>query len=179
MPVNLNLNLLPENLQVSKGLDKTLKTIKALGVISVVAFAVFCLVVIALFIITNMTLTSTQASVNQLKTQVKAMETSEQQLILLKDRLAKITAIKVTPNASKNIVNVNSLFTNVSPVSVMSLASINPSKVDLSFLIRSNEDLSVFMQDIKGTTLFNSVGLTSMTYSPAGGFSVDVSLENK
>ena len=179
MPENLNLNLLPQNLQVSKGLGKVLKTAKALGVILVVAFVVFCLGIVALFIINKTTLTNTQASVDQLKTQVKAQETSEQQLILLKDRLAKIASIKSTPNASKSITNVDSLFANVSSASTMNEANITSSKMDISLIISSNDDLTSFIQNIKSTKLFNTINLPSFTYSANNGYSIAVSLTNK
>jgi Tfp pilus assembly protein PilN len=177
MPVKLN--LLPENLQVSKGLIKFLKTTKALGVIFIVIFIIFCLGIGGLFIFSKISLTNIQAQVDQLKSEVVAQEESEQQLVLLKDRLAKISSIKNIPNASKNIVNLDSLFTDMSPDSIMNEANITSTKIDITLIARSNEDLSTFIKNLKSTTLFNFINLSSLGYSPKSGYSIAVSLSNK
>ncbi|KKR44847.1 MAG: hypothetical protein UT93_C0005G0012 [Candidatus Woesebacteria bacterium GW2011_GWF1_40_24] len=174
-----NLNLLPQNLQISKGLDSVLKTSKALGVILIVVFIVFSLGTGAFFIYSKITLNNVQTNVEQLKSQVKAQEGSEQQLVLLKDRLAKISSIKSTPNASKNIINMDILFRNMSPSSTMNQLEVTPTKIGVSMLIRSNEDLTAFIKNLKTNEMFNVVNLTSLGYSMNAGYSVIVSLSNK
>jgi len=174
-----NLNLLPQNLQISKSLGKVLKTTKALGVISIVVFIISALGVGAFFIYSKITLTNLQTEVTKLKSQVKAMESSEQQLVLLKDRLAKITSIKSAPNATKNITNVDTLFVGLSPSSMMEMANISSNKMDISMSIASNEDISLFLKNIKDTDIFSKVDLSTFGYSPGVGYSIDVSLGNK
>jgi len=177
MPTKLN--LLPSNLQVSKGLGSFLKASRSLGVILIVIFAIFSLGIGGFFVLSKITLGNLQTKVNQLTSQVKAQETSEQQLILLKDRLAKIASARNDPNAYKNITNVDSLFTNISPVSSMNQANISSSKIDISLVARSNEDLATFISNLKGTTLFNTVNLSSLSFSPKTGYALTVSLGNK
>ena len=171
--------MLPQNLQVSKGLNSILKTTKALGVIFIVAFIIFSLGMGAFFIYSRITLDGIKTNVDQLKSQVKAQETSEQQLVLLKDRLAKISSIKSTPNATKNITGIDFLFTNMSPSSTMNLANFSSTKIDVSVAIRSNEDLTAFIQNLKSTDLFKSVNLSSFAYGAGSGYSIDVSLSSK
>lgn len=171
-----NLNLLPQNLQVSKGLSKVLKTTKALGVISIVVFIIFALGVGAFFIYSKITLTNIETEVTKLKSQVKAMESSEQQLVLLKDRLSKVASIKAIPNASKNIANVDTLFTGLSSSSMMKAANIGSKKMDINMSIASNEDISIFLKNIKDADVFSKVDLSSFGYSPGVGYSVDVSM---
>ncbi|MFA6446500.1 MAG: hypothetical protein WCW14_04620, partial [Candidatus Paceibacterota bacterium] len=154
-----NLNLLPQNLQISKGLGSILKTTKSLGVILIVVFIVFGLGTGAFFIYSKITLNNVQTNVEQLKSQVKAQEGSEQQLVLLKDRLAKIASLKSTPNATKNITNMDTLFKNMSPGSLANQLEITPTKIGVSMIIRSNEDLTTFIQNLKTNELFNIVNL--------------------
>lgn len=177
MPVNLN--LLPENLQVSKGLTDLLKTARALSVISVVAFLIFASGVGGFFIFEKTNYDSTRTNVEFLKKQVKDQEASEQQLVLLKDRLAKIASIRGNPNASKNIENINTLFNNLSPNTTVNQANISPTKVDINLVIKSNDDLTTFIQNMKNTKLFNLVDMTSLGYSANSGFSAVVTLSNK
>ena len=174
-----NLNLLPQNLQISKGLGSILKTTKSLGVILIVVFIVFGLGTGAFFVYSKITLNNVQTNVEQLKSQVKAQEGSEQQLVLLKDRLAKIASLKSTPNATKNIINMDTLFKNMSPGSAANQLEVLPTKIGISMIIRSNEDLTTFIQNLKTNELFNLVNLTSLGYNMNAGYSVIVNLSNK
>lgn len=175
----IHLNLLPENLQISKGVSSFLKTAKALSVILIVLFSVSCLVSGALLIVNKINLDNTQKTVEQLKTQVKAQEVSEMQLVLLRDRLAKITTIKNYPTANKNIASVDSLFSNLSPNTILNQANISSNKIDISLVIRSNEDLSLFLKNIKDSTLFKTANVSSLGYNPIIGYTLALTLGGK
>lgn len=177
MPVKLN--LLPENLQVSKGVSKVIKVSKPLSIVSAVIFMIFSLALGAYFIFSKITLDKSQKEVDQLKAQIKAMEDSEQQLILLKDRLAKISTIKNTPNALKNIMNFDSVLANISPNSVIDEVNITSDKVNTSYKLTSNADFTTFINNLKNTEFFNYVDLLSTNFNPNDGYLVDFSLENK
>lgn len=177
MPVKLN--LLPENFQVGKGVTKIVKMSKSLSVITMVVFMLFSLGLGAYFIFSKITLDKSQKEVDQLKAQIKALEGSEQQLVLLKDRLAKISTIKSTPNALKNIVNFDSILANISSNSVIDEVNITSSKINTSYKLASNADFSTFISNLKNTQFFNNVDLLSTNFNPRDGYLVDFSLENK
>jgi len=173
------LNLLPENLQVSKNLNGFFKAAKALNVIFILSFAIFGVIIGGLFVMNRLSLNNIQKEIDTLKTQVRVQETSEQQLVLLKDRLMKIASIKSNATASKNIVNVDSLFTNVSPLSQLNQADISSSKMGLSLIIKSNEDLVSFLDNIKNSNLFTSADLSTLSYSANSGYTVEAVLFTK
>ncbi len=170
-----NLNLLPEDLQVSRGLASTLKTIRSLGVILIVCFSIFCVGMVGFFIFSKISLDNANTNMNQLKTQVAALEASEQQLILLKDRLGKISSIKKEPSATKNVASLNSMINNSSPTMKMSEVSITPSEVSMRLDIYSNEDLTTFLQYLRNSTLFDEVELSTFNYTQ-NKYSLDVGL---
>lgn len=173
-----NLNLLPQNLHVSKGMESVLKTTKALGVILIVIFVIFTIGAGAYFVYSKVTLGNLQTNVDQLKSQVKAQESSEQQLVLLKDRLSKISSLRSTPSAGKNVANLDTLFSNVSPASSANQIDISTQKIDITMIVRSNEDLTAFIQNLKNNKAFKSVNLASLGYTKNIGYSIIVSLVN-
>lgn len=175
MPVNLN--LLPQDLQIDKNTVGFLKTIKALNVILMASFIFFCLGVGGFLIYNKIALTNAQTNVEQLTSQVKALEKSEQQLILLKDRLGKIASVKLVPNASKNITGINSLLANTTNALNLSEANISSSKTNLDLDIYSNEDLSTFLQNVKNSNIFKSVNLTSFSYN-LNGYSLNMDVDS-
>lgn len=163
-----NLNLLPQNLQVSKSLSSTLKTIKSLGVILTFMFVIFTLALVGFFIYSKITLDGVNSNIAMLTGRVKAQESSEQQLILLKDRLGKIEKARSSPNAISKVLGMNSLFEDVSTNIKFTDVSISPVKMDMSLNIYSNDDLTMFLQNLRNTKLFNQVELSSFNFSNSG-----------
>jgi Tfp pilus assembly protein PilN len=173
------LNLLPQNLQISKSLEKILKAIRAFNVIFIVTFAIFCLGAGGFFIYSRLTLGNIQTNNTQLESQIKAQEDSEQKLILLKDRLAKISSIKSTPTSVKNTTNLGSLLVNMSPSTIMNKASVSPTGIEISFAVGSNEDLTALFQNIRSSTMFKLVDLSSFGYAAGAGYAVGLTLTTK
>ena len=103
--MSIDFNLLPPDLFISKNLSRALKSVRALGVISIAAFLVFAIGVGAYFVFSTITLNGLTKNIDQLKTKVTAQEISEQQIILLKDRLTYIAAAKSSASALNNIIN--------------------------------------------------------------------------
>lgn len=176
MTSKLNLNLLPQDLKVSKGIGRVIKITKSLNVILTVLFLISVIVVISLFVIGRLRLKSVLAEVEQLKVQVKALETSEQQLVLIKDRIAKISYARSYSNAKDNILNTSSLFSNLSNQVAVNSMNITPVKTDVSLTILSNDELTTFMNNLKNIDKFKSIDVYSFEYNKNIGYQVKVNL---
>ena len=174
MPVNLN--LLPPELSISKNLGSLLKTFRALGVIAVGAFLVFGVGIAALFIIDTMSLGSINAKVSALKSQVTAQEKSEQQVVLLKDRLENITSIQNMPNSLASLAVIEPFLSGFSSNVSVSEMQISPTEVDLTLRIKSNSDFSALLTSIRNLGDFRSVNLTSFSFNPSSGYSVELAM---
>lgn len=177
MPVNLN--LLPTELSASKNLGKFLKTTRALGVIAAVAFLIFGIGTAIFFLVSKVTLDSLNVKVNALKSQVSAQEKTEQEIILLKDRLTKIASIQKLPNSLINLKAVDPVLANLSDSTTVSQMLINPSGVNLSLNIKTNSDLRTFLSSIQNSEAFNAVNLASFGLSPTTGYSLEVQITTK
>jgi len=174
MPVN-NLNLLPPELSVSKNLNSFLKTVRSLGVIGIAAFLIFGVGVSAFFIFSTISLNGINANVTKLKGQVSAQQKSEQQIILVKDRLEKIASIQNLPNSSSNQTAIEPFLTNLSVNSSLGELEIDPAIVRLSANIKTNSDLSTFLGSFQSSDVFKTVDLTSFSLSPINGYSIEIS----
>lgn len=175
MPTNLN--LLPDNLQVGKSVGAAVKTIKAVNVILIVILIISTLGLVGYFVFQKITYNNLQTNVAQLKSQIKAQEQSETKLILLKDRLNKISSVESNANATKNMNNLASLLNGTSQTFEVSSANISSSKIALSLKIYSNDDLTSFINNIKTSNLFGSANLSTFNYG-SSGYSLDMTLEN-
>ncbi|MCX6704207.1 MAG: hypothetical protein NTZ07_02055 [Candidatus Woesebacteria bacterium] len=172
MPVKLN--LLPQELAVSKGLSSFLKTTKALGVIGIAAFFIFGIGVAAFFIFSTISLNGINANITKLSDQVSSQQKSEQQIILIKDRVTKVASVQALPNTLPNQTAVEPILAGISAASSINQISIDPASVTLSLVLKSNSDLSAFLESFQSIKVFKSVKMTSFNLSPVNGYSVEI-----
>jgi hypothetical protein len=177
MPVKLN--LLPPELSVSKSLGTILKTFRILGVIGIAAFLIFSVGTLIIFVINTINLNGLNANVAKLKSQVSTQEKSEQQVVLLKDRLAKITTVQKMPSAIPNLVSIEPFLTGLSGDVSVSQIIIDPKSVDLAANIKTISGLTSFLQFFKTPGAFKSVNLASFGFSSKSGYSVEVNAVTK
>lgn len=175
----LKLNLLPSEYGKLGTTGKILRSLRALGVISFALFFVFALGTSAFFIISTITLNGLKNDIDSLKSQVTAEQTSEQQIVLLKDRVGKIKTILAAPDATKNLSLISPYISSLSASSKVSDISIDPSKVNLALNFVNNTDLSNFLSAISKDSQFGSVRMTSFTFNDATGYSLEILAVNK
>ena len=177
MPVKLN--LLPPELAVGKDLRGAIKTLRALGVIGVAAFLVFGIGVGIFFITSTISLNGINANITKLSSEVSAQQKSEQQVVLLKDRLAKIASVRKLPSALQNQNLIEPFLNNLSPTSSVKEMAINTAAIDLSVVLSTSPDLSSFISSLQSSDVFKTVTLSSFSLSPAIGYSLEINVVPK
>lgn len=165
----IKINLLPTELKVSGGLSRILSVSRILGVISLAVFLVFGLGLGVFFVISSVQLNSLNSGNDALKSQVTSLKTSEAQLVVLKDRIAKIKTVQKIPTAVKNLVDFDPLVSSFSS-STVSEVDVDANKIATSINFRSNSDLASFVKAISLAPIFRSVTFSSFSFSPAGGY---------
>lgn len=175
----INLNLLPPEYGTLGNLGKILKVTRALGVIAMALFFVFALGVSGFFIASTIAINNLNSDVGALKSQVVAQQTSEQQIVLVKDRIGKIKTVLAKPDALKNLAAVNPYVSGLTPSTTLSDLSVDSDKVAFSLVFKNNADLTNFMSQISQDKNFGSVELTSFTFNSTSGYSVEITTATK
>ena len=175
----VNLNLLPPELSVSKSLGRLLKTMRALGVIGIAAFLVFGIGVGTFFIISTISLNGINANIKSLETQVSSQQGSEQQIILLEDRIAKIAAVQAVPNSLTSL-TVMEPFLSVLPASAsIGQMSVDSKGTSISLNLGSSSDLTQFLTSFRSSNVFSNIILTAFSFNPTTGYSVEIRAVDK
>lgn len=172
----IKLNLLPPEKAVSAPVGKILKATRRINLILVSLFIVFVLAVGGFFIYLTIQLGNYNSSVENLKEELKSRQTSEQQIILVKDRLGKIKQAKNSPNVYDKVVAVEELLAFLGSDSSLTELDLTTQKIEMSVLFRSNSSLKSFFDLLKLSGGFKSVVLTSFGYNPASGYLVAFNL---
>lgn len=175
----VNLNLLPPELSVSKNLKSLLKTVRALGVIGIVLFLIFSVSLGIFFVISTISLNSLNANVAKLKSQVVTQQKSEQLMILLRDRVAKIVSVQKLPNSLPNLVRIWPFLSDLSENTVINQMAIGTGSVALSVNLSTNSDMTKFIKSFQTSDVFKTVNLASFNLSPATGYSVEINAITK
>src|SRR3989344_8584630 len=127
------INLLPPGFGVTGNLGKILKAVRMVCVIGLAFFLVFGLGISIYFIVSTITFNALKSETNSLKEQVKTLQTTEQQIVLLKDRVGKINTVLSFPEAIKNLDAIEPFISNLSSSASLNQLEIDAQKIDLSF----------------------------------------------
>jgi len=175
----IRVNLLPSEKRVGKELQGILRVTRMLGVIALGAFIVFGLGIAAFFIFTSIQLNSLNSTNSTLESQITGLETSETQIVLLKDRIGKIKTVQSVPSAIANLNNIVPIITPLSVESSVNELDVAPTKISASVNFRSNSDLSNFLKGLSTSTSFKNVTVTSFAFNPASGYLVGLDIVGK
>lgn len=175
----IKVNLLPTELVLSGGINKVLRLTRMLGVISLAGFLIFGLGLAAFFIISTFQLNSLNSGNAGLKTRITGLESSEQKMILLKDRIAKIKTVQGFPTISKNLDNIEPVLGTLATGTAVNELDIDPTKVATTINFKSTGDMASFIKSLSSQTAFPSVILSSFGFNPASGYLVTVSFLSK
>lgn len=175
MAANKKINLVPEDLRVS---PKTFQYASFLTKISTVVVILLLLVIVSLgglfFYFSSQVKTAT-AAVDSLKQEVVSLESSEQKLVLIKDRLTKVSELKNTLSAGDEIEDfqtLKNLITNPDEARIVDV-NIEKGKVETSFFTSSSSALSSFLEGLTNSSGFKSVMLSSLGYNKVTGYALN------
>ena len=173
------INLLPTELLPSASL---LKTARLLKTVLTVGFGIFVVVVLGLvgfFSVNALSLRSSNAKQEELKNSIKSFEQTEQGLVLVKDRLAKVKEVGAKENADNEIEALSGLFGKIPPGVSLTEAVISKDELDSTFVVGDSSVLGQFMAGLITTEGFNKIELLSFSFNPSVGYLVSVAFSSK
>lgn len=172
------INLIPTEL-APKGLS-----VRLAQILRNVATAGFVLVVVAgvglgsFFLLTSLEIKNSNTRQDQLKTQIKSLESTEQSLVLLKDRISKAKQVMGADTISPVIVKTDAIISVLPP-------SVQAKEIDIADLtkftvtVSDTSQLTQFMSALMAANKFLHVDLKGFSFSPASGYLVSLEFTDK
>jgi len=177
MPVKFN--LLPEEQRVNRSLYNFLKLTRSLGTIFLAMLILSLGGCLAFFTISYFRLKNIEKLKVATTSEIHTYEVSEQQLVLLKDRIGKIDAILASPNAQDNLNKSKGLLDIVGGNTLLNDLTIDPAKIEMTLMFVDNADIGGFFDSISRSGQFNLVKMQSLGLNPNIGYSATFDLEPK
>ncbi len=101
------INLLPQEFKPGSTVIKLSTNIKKIALLGVVIFLISVISYFTSFLFLNQRISVSLSNQEKLKNQIKALEKTEQRLVLVKDRLDKISSINRNPRANDEVGRLN------------------------------------------------------------------------
>lgn len=171
------INLIPPDFAPTGKTAKLARLIRNTGLVLFSIFLVSTLVMIGIFIYYAVSLTSVKAKENQLKNSIASLESTEQKLVLIKDRLGYANTIL---NKETSLVHIDKLglITQVPGINLTRSEMISI-KNDSSLVITDLGSLSNLFSRLKTGEIYKHVILNSFNFNPASGYQVSLTMSDK
>jgi len=170
------INLLPTDLAPRASVVKASGVIRKLTTLGVILLLLSLGVSIGLFLIFSNQLKEVTARKEQLEANIKALQATEQRLVLIKDRLALAQEVFARPSGSDEVAAVKSLISAFSEEVSVKQFEIKSEVTTVSFETQNSLALTQMMATVASSGNYKQVNLTSISFTPLLGFSTDFEL---
>lgn len=169
------INLLPQELKPSNVAVKFSTKLKKFAIL----FTVLAILVLVFYLgfdfVLKKRISDSLSSQKSLETQIKALEKTEQRLVLVKDRLDKINAVSQKPNANDEFARFNEVLTLFPEEVRIDEVEMNESRLDLKVDSDNLDNVASYLASVISSGKFMRVNLIFLSFNPNQGYSVGLS----
>jgi hypothetical protein len=173
------INLLPKDLAPKPSVVKASSAVKKLTTLGVILLIVSLVSSIGLFIVFSNQLRESTLRKAELEKNIKALQATEQRLVLIKDRLALINEVMGRESVADELTAISLLIGNLPEGVLIKQAKLEKSTTSTSFQAQDSLALAQMMSTVVALGQYKQVDLLSISYSPTAGFSADFKLGNQ
>ena len=173
------INLLPTDISPKGPVAKISNLIKNLAVISFVLFLLTALGMLAVFVLNSVQIRSLNESSEALKTSIESLETTEQGLVLVRDRLTKVKLVLADESGGDEAEGLGTVTSGLPASVALTEAVISKDVLDTTFVATDSQGLTALMARIISQEAFAKVDLVSFSFNPNAGYIPSFSMKVK
>lgn len=163
-------NLLPTELAPKGSLQKIASAIRKFTTVGFAVFIVCALGLLAFYLLNYFQLKDLTTEEKKLEASVKSLQTSEQQLILIRDRVTKAKEIWAAETVIDNLEAYKKLINNLTSEVVFTDASFDTKKTALTVSINNSTSLAQFMSQLVSQKDYETIVLKSFSFGNKTGY---------
>lgn len=173
-----NINLLPADVRPKESVVKTSRIVKKLIIVVFSLFILSISVFGATYYRNLRKLKTTAGRISDLKTSISALEQTEQKLVLVKDRLSKISDVLSMPSVVGEIEILKDINDLSNSKIVIDTASLSVDNVMFTINVSDSETLVNLFSDLSNKKNYDSVEITSINYNAETGFNIGMRISS-
>ena len=168
-------NLLPKELKPKRYIVKISKILTNVALIALLVFVISAVVVTGVFFVVSSRLSSSQEKHEELSTQIKALQETEQKIVLIKDRLEKINTMRSKASASDNIDILDDVIKISEGTAIINGASLSDVNANVQVVVDSSLNLTKFLSGVFMSGGFKKIEMLSFEFKKEEGYTVEFS----
>lgn len=170
-----DINLLPQELKPNKSVLIIAKKFKKIAIIFSSFLILVFLTVVGIQYYYTRKIQESYVRQAELESQIKSMESTEQQLVLMKDRIEKIISIVTSGTIMEEVDTVDKVSSLIPEGMLVKNISIDKDLVQVTVVVGSLETASKYLNSVTSMTGLKYVNLVSFDYNPVVGYTIDLS----
>lgn len=172
------INLLPTDLSPKSSIARTSQTIKSVSIVALVIVVISTIGLIGYFAFISFQLNSSNAKQEQLKTNIRSLEQTEQSLVLTRDRIVNARKVLGKETTAEALEDLSSLFISLPPGIEIREAQVLSSKTELSLVAKSSSVLAQSLVLILASDYYKNIKLSSFAFNANVGYVLSLVFTN-
>jgi predicted PurR-regulated permease PerM len=166
------INLLPPDLVPKKSIIRISGILIKVVYAAIAIFLVFVITMVAIVVINLTKTNSLKEQQDSLINSVKEYEETEMQMILAKDRMAKIKDIWSTQDIKSHLEKFEELIPLLSEGATIRTVKLSPAKSEITIEFTSSLLVTKFMGSLVTLDLYKKIILTNFSFNPNYGYRI-------
>lgn len=172
------INLLPTELTPKSSISNISVQLRKVSIYGLVVFIVVLLTGGGYLFFLSGQLRESTVNQEQLKANISSFETTEQSVVLLKDRIKKANLVLAQDNTYSSLPDFRDLYFSLPLGTTMTDAKLAPSKTEVTLLISSSTSLVEVVRNLATLTSYKKIEIASFSFTPTAGYLVSFVLFN-
>lgn len=166
-------NLLPKELRPKKYIVKISKVLTNVSLIALLVFIISAITVTSVYFVISNRLNSSQEKHEELITQIRALEETEQKIVLIKDRLEKISEMKSIVSASERVDILEDILNISDGIATVEGSTLTDNKANVLVSVDGSLNLTKFLSGLLISGGFKKIEMISFSFNNKVGYAME------
>jgi len=167
------INLLPKEVLIKSDTQQLASKLTKVAIAITAIFVLFVAGLVAFMIFVNNQLATTQDKIAQTKNQIRALESTEQSMLLVKDRVQKIQLIQNLNSSATQITDLDALLTALPASVLFQSGKLDVDRSRVTLKLTSSQDLAFVFNLVRELDRYQTVVMKKFDFNPAAGYQIE------
>lgn len=172
-----NINLIPQEYKPRAPVLKFAKSLQKIAFTALAVFFVVAVAVVGIMFLLSDRVSNTLSAQEELKKEIKALEQTEQRLVLIKDRLEKSETVLALDNASEEVEILREVIGILNDETEIIETDLDRDRAVIVLSTNKSSNITDMLSSVKGHGNYGSIVFESLRFSDESGYEYVLSLQ--
>lgn len=172
----ININLLPSDLAPKESVIRVSKTLKKISASGFIIFILISAIGIGTFFYFENEIKDSDNRQTTYKSTIGSLETTEQSLVIIRDRVQKASNILGESALADRVGNIRSLSSSLPEQVILEDIQVSSDKTTITVGTVDSIGLKELFKSFEGSSFYEKIVLVSLNFNPKSGYTVGMEL---